>query len=222
MNRIAGHARGEASWLQVIESRIGEQEFRRRLWHFLPGVIAFGLSGVPHLPTIRLWVMLLLVAFGVMLPAWLAIRYHKRYCRSKNENIVPSILGYVIPVSILALLFRSNVAIPLGVAGIIAFGDGSATLLGLLTQGRRIPWNTKKSWAGLFGFVLVGTVLASTIFWIAAPSTIGLLSAMLCVGPVVLVCALLESLPLKMNDNLTVGLTSAVLLPMMSLLVFGW
>lgn len=221
MNRIASHASGGASWLQVVEGRIGEQEFRRRLWHFLPGMIAFGLAGVPHLPTIRLWVMLLLVAFGILLPAWLAIRYHSRYSRSKNENIVPSILGYVVPLSVLALLFRSNIAIPLAVAAIIAFGDGSATLVGLLTRGRRIPWNPQKSWAGLFGFLVVGTVLASIIYWIAAPTGVGLVTAILCVGPVVLVCGILESLPLKLNDNLTVGFTSAILLPLTSLLILG-
>lgn len=207
--------------MQTLVEHLGEKELRRRLWHFFPGFLVLAATTVPHRETVRLWVMLLIVICGIVLPAWLAIRHQRSYQRRHGENLAPSILGYVIPVSILSLLFRSHIEIPLTVTSIIAFGDGSATLAGLLLGRGKIPWNPQKSWAGLVAFLTVGSLLASTVYWLAAGPLMTFPQAMLCVVPVVAVCGFLETLPLKLNDNLTIGCSASLLLVGMQLWLFG-
>lgn len=198
------------------------QEMRRRLWHFFPGVLAFTLPVIPHMETVRLWVMLVIVAFGIILPALAAIRYQRAYCRSLDEDIAPSIFGYVIPLTLLCLMCRSNLEIPLAVAAIISFGDGCATLVGILTRGPRVPWNARKSWAGLVSFMVMGSLMATAIYWAEANPHVPLTTALLVVAPVVMICGLVETLPLKLNDNLTVGFTAAALLLVQQTLIVGW
>lgn len=222
MNRPFSSATSPVSVFELLAHQLGEQELRRRMWHFLPGVIALALASVPHRETVRLWVMVMLVLFGILVPAWAAIRYQRTYRRGPRENIAPSILGYVIPLTLLCLLCRSHVEIPLAATAIIAFGDGSATLTGLLLRGRKVPWNSRKSWAGLIAFAVVGTVMSATVFWVGAYHYATFAQALLCVAPVVALCSVLETLPLKLNDNITIGCTAAVLLPVMQLAVLGW
>jgi len=45
--------------------------------------------------------------------------------------------------------------------GLLAVGDGMAAVCGLLIGGPRLPWNPRKTWAGLVGFVLYGTAAAA-------------------------------------------------------------
>lgn len=215
MHRITGGIWTSTPWLHSLTQHLGEQEVRRRLWHFSPGVLALALTIVPHRETIRFWVMLLIVICGIFLPAWAALRHQRACQRRTGENLAPSILGYVIPVSILALLFRSHVEIPLTVTAMIAFGDGSATLLGLLAGRSKLPWNSRKSWAGLCAFLAVGTLMTSTVYWLAAHGSVTFPEAVLYLMPVVALCSVVETLPLKLNDNLTVGFAASVLLVLM-------
>jgi len=207
--------------LPPVSYGLGAQETRRRLWHFLPGLIALMLPLIPHQEVVRLWVMLIIVAFGIIVPAMLAIRYQHVYTRHQSEDIAPSIFGYVIPLTVLALLFRGTLEIPLAVAAIISFGDGSATLCGLLTRSQRLPWNPKKSVAGLAAFLVMGTLFATFLYWVEASPAVAPWTAFLVVGPVVLVCALVESLPSKVNDNMSVGLVAALLLILQQSLIIG-
>lgn len=221
MHRTASHIRNFELRSLELGRQLGEQELRRRLWHFLPGIIAICLAMVPHRPTVRLWVMLLVIACGIYAPALIAIYYQRTYRRCRSENPAPSILGYVLPLSILCVLCRSHIEIPLTVAAIIAFGDGSATLIGLLIHGAKVPWSRKKSWAGMGAFAVCGSLLASCVYWIAGQPAVNFPQAFICVTPVVLICSLLETLPLKLNDNITVGCSSAVLLMTIQLLLYG-
>jgi len=212
MDRTAKRFHLSSPRLQLLIHQLGEQEARRRLWHFFPGMIALALATAPHQETVRLWVMLLIVIGGILLPAWMAIRCQQAYRRRMEASSVPSILGYVIPVSILALLCRSHIEIPLTVTAIIAFGDGSATLVGILKGKIKIPWNSHKSWAGLFAFLIIGTLMASLVYWISASSNVAYPQALTCVLPVVAICSLLETLPFALNDNITIGVSAGILL----------
>jgi len=206
----------------MLATRLGEQELRRRLWHFFPGMIALALATAPHRETVRLWVMLVIVTCGIVMPALAAIRYQQAYRRKPGENPAPSILGYVIPISILCLIFRSHVEIPLAVTTIIAFGDGAATFTGLLARGAKLPWNPEKSWAGMFAFMVLGSVATCGVYWMAASQPLEPAQVLLCVVPVVLCCSLLETLPLRVNDNITVGCVSSLLLITLRTLITGW
>jgi len=222
MNRTAKRFRTSGSLLGMLTHQLGEQEARRRLWHFFPGMIALALATAPHRETVRLWVMVLIVTGGILIPAWAAIRYQRAYQRRVGENPIPSILGYVLPVSILCLLYRSHIEIPLTVTAIIAFGDGSATLMGLLNGKNKVPWNPRKSWAGLCAFLVVGTLMASMVYWISAQGTMTFPQTLACVLPVVAICGVLETLPLSINDNITIGCSAGILLVLFQRMTLGW
>lgn len=208
--------------MRLLTGRIGAQELRRRMWHFFPGVLAFAIQMIPHRDPVRYPVMLLIVALGIVLPAYVAIRSHRYFRRHPEEDFAPPILGYALPLAVLCLLFPGHLELPLAVATIIAFGDGSATLVGLLTRGKRLPWNPRKTWLGAGAFLVFGTLLATTIYLREATPAVAPATAFLCVAPVVFVCAVMETLPLRWNDNLTVGTTAGLLLIVTQTLVVGW
>jgi len=67
------------------------------------------------------------------------------------------------PAVVLAVIvvFQRRMELAAAVWGLLAFGDGMATVTGVLVGGRRLPWNREKSWAGFIAFVLYGTAAAA-------------------------------------------------------------
>lgn len=123
---------------------------------------------------------------------------------------------YALSVLALVLIFRNNLQVAAGAWGILAFGDGFSTLAGRGLGGPRLPWNPLKTWAGSVAFLVCGSVgswglmawvnqrsdaipfSAIPLFYLAlAGSTLG---------------AVVESLPLELNDNLSVPLLSGGLI----------
>jgi uncharacterized protein (TIGR00297 family) len=127
-------------------------------------------------------------------------------------------LIYPLSVLGLVLLFRDEPWMAAAVWAVLAWGDGMASIAGLALGGARLPWNAGKTWSGLLAFVAFGTVGAAAFAgwtlklppggWFS-PRILGL------VLPLALVCALVESLPTTLDDNLTVPLTGAVALPLL-------
>jgi len=131
------------------------------------------------------------------------------------------ILAYPLAVLGLVLVFHDRLWMAAAGWGILAVGDGMAGLVGQATGGPRLPWNASKSWAGVVAFVLFGTAAAGFLAaWtvraplaaLAAhwPRTIGVALAL------ALVCALVESLPTTLDDNVTVPLATALALPLLA------
>jgi uncharacterized protein (TIGR00297 family) len=129
------------------------------------------------------------------------------------------ILLYPLSVLGLTLWFWSALWMAAAIWGVLAVGDGMASLVGQAAGGPRLPWNDKKSWAGFVAFVGFGTPAAAVLIaWTArlpldlaswhAGRTVGLAFA------VSLACALVESLPTTLDDNLTVPLAGAVVFPL--------
>ena len=130
------------------------------------------------------------------------------------------ILLYPLAVLALVLVFRHDLWMAAAVWGILAFGDGMATLVGLAAGGPRLPWNAAKSWAGTLAFVVCGTMAAVDPRRLdARPSHAGaacgprILALTL---PLALICALVESAPTTIDDNLTVPLAGALVLPLLA------
>lgn len=203
-------------------SRIANQEWRRRLWHFFPGILAFIMTQIPHMDPIRLWTIGTGVALGLGLVVYSSIRFHKLYRRHPEEGRFSSTLGYGLPIIPLLLIFRGHLELGLAATTIIAFGDGSATMMGLLLRGPRLPWNRAKSIVGTVCFMGIGTLMASLVYWIEALPDVSYGTAVAVTAPVAICCALLESLPLRVNDNLVVSASASVLLLVMQTLLVGW
>jgi uncharacterized protein (TIGR00297 family) len=118
------------------------------------------------------------------------------------------------PVSILLVLFalpdrRDIVA---AAWGVLAFGDGMATLAGRHFKSPRIPWNRDKSFAGSVAFVLVGGAAASFLCWwcrpvIVPPPYPWFSLAMPFVAA--LAAAAVETIPIRLDDNISVTATAS-------------
>jgi uncharacterized protein (TIGR00297 family) len=131
------------------------------------------------------------------------------------------ILFYPLAVLGLVLFFWNALWMAAAVWGVLALGDGMASIVGRGAGGPRLPWNPAKTWSGFLGFVVFGTIGAAVLIaWTSrlpldprawhAPRTLGVAVALS------LVCALVESVPTTLDDNLTVPLAGALVLPLLA------
>ncbi len=121
------------------------------------------------------------------------------------------------PASVLLLIVALPHRLDLVAAAwaILGIGDGSATLVGRAIGGRRLPWNADKTWSGLAAFVLAGGAAAVLLAWWTAPAVTprpGM--AFLLIAPLVaaLIAALVETVPVRLDDNLSVPFAAGVTL----------
>jgi uncharacterized protein (TIGR00297 family) len=94
-----------------------------------------------------------------------------------------------------------------------------ASVAGMALGGPRLPWNGHKGWAGTAAFVLFGALGAAAFMgWtLRLPASSWLSPRILgVVVPVAVFCALVESLPTTLDDNVTVPLAAAVALPLVT------
>jgi uncharacterized protein (TIGR00297 family) len=121
------------------------------------------------------------------------------------------------PVAVLVLLFllperRDIVA---AAWGILAFGDGMANIVGRRIAGPRIPWNHEKSLAGSLAFALCGGVAGSFLCWWCRPVIVPPPYLWFSLGMPFLAAAAaaaVETIPVRLNDNLSVSGSAAAVL----------
>ena len=129
---------------------------------------------------------------------------------AEHERGYPlGILLYPLSVLALILVFREELWKAAGVWGVLALGDGMASIVGQAIGGPRLPWNERKGWAGTLAmFVFGATGCAGLIAWTRGS---GLDMPLLALALVVAAaCAWVESLPTTLDDNLTVPLVGAI------------
>ena len=218
-----------ADLTEPLSTRIDNTELRRRLWHMSPGALSFFLWAFPHRdpisPTLR-WIMTGIIA---MLAARIFLGFKQIQRRNEADNQATwAVLGYAASVLMCLLVFPGQAEIALGVLGILAFGDGSATLGGLILRGPTLPWNADKSWSGFFSFIVVGTLMGALMYWGESHNlearTPGVTwdIALKCVFLATVAAAIAESLPSRINDNIRVGIVSAVTLAIAHGHFVGW
>lgn len=198
--------------IQLPGRVLSVQEWRRRAWHFFPGVLAFAMTQIPHEDPIPVLPLSAGVVLGLGLIVWGAFRFHHTFRRSHDERPVVMALGYALPIIALLYLLRNHLQVALAATAIIAFGDGSATLVGMRLGGPALPWNREKTLSGMMAFIACGGLAASLVYWIEASPDVSYLTAAVLTIPAAIACALLESVPWQVNDNAVVGATAAVLL----------
>lgn len=118
------------------------------------------------------------------------------------------ILLYPMAVFVLVVAFPTRPEIAAACWGIVAFGDGMATVAGKLVPISTLPWNRSKSLGGFLMFLLAGTAAAFLLwsyvrpadrFWLLAVTAVATVSA-----------GIAESLDLGIDDNITVPAVSAL------------
>ena len=180
-------------------------ETLRKSIHIAFGLLAFTLRWVP-------WRIAAVIAAGAVAGNWLLLHrlVGKRVARHER-GYDPGILLYPLAVTALIITFNWHLEIAAAAWVILAFGDGMATLVGRRPGSSPLPWNAAKSWNGLLAFLVagsMGSVGVNLLF--GAPSMAALLVAVILAG-------IVETLPLGINDNLTVPFTASAVLAMLAI-----
>ena len=208
-------------WWSIVVDRLGPRELKRRLWHMTPGLLPFVLWALPHTdPLTPGW--LLYLAMNCITLAIAGCYFGRTFSRPMERNCLCSSIGYSMLVMLAVLLFPGQLEIGMAVFAIIAFGDGSATLGGLLLKGPTLPWNRHKTWAGSLCFLLGGVPMAALYYWGEARSGVSWDVALLCAGTAAVVSALAESVSSRINDNIRVGVTALLMMVVMNHFLLGW
>lgn len=131
-----------------------------------------------------------------------------------RREILRGPLFYGIVFVILTLIYWLENPIGIVALMILCGGDGLADIVGKRIKSRPLPWSPRKTWAGsltvflgglLFSFVILALFQAAGVFdfqWNRLILNLVLIS---------LGCAVVESLPVRDIDNLTVPLTAVIL-----------
>ncbi len=165
------------------------------------------------------WWQAALLAGGALLFNLLALPRlggHALYRPTDVSRGLPiGILLYPLAVLILVLLFPRRLDIVAAAWGIMAAGDGFATIVGRQIRSPRLPWNQDKTVAGTLAFVVAGSIAAMVLsawtrtavtppppFWfVIAPSIVA-----------AAIAGLIETIPIRLDDNISVPGSAAVVL----------
>ncbi len=131
-----------------------------------------------------------------------------------RREILRGPLFYGIIFVVMTLLFWKDSPIGMVAVMLMCGGDGLADIMGRGLRSSRLPWNKDKSVAGSLGMLLGGWVLTAFILLIFVLKGVfpGTFTAyLLPITYLAVVATLVESLPLKDVDNITITLVAVAL-----------
>jgi uncharacterized protein (TIGR00297 family) len=134
------------------------------------------------------------------------------------------ILLYPLSVLLLILAFPSRPDIAAASWGILALGDGAATLVGTRARRGRLSWNREKTAAGTIAFIVCGGLGGVALALWTRPAVAPLPPlAFALVAPfaAALAAALVETVPVRLDDNISVPATAAGVLWVASLMTWA-
>ncbi len=190
-------------------ARLSAGELFRQTVHIGAGFLALALRWVS--PLHLSWLAATGLCFNAMiLPRLGGLGLWRR--EEEWNRRAPGIVLYPLTVLLLLLIFSRRPEVAAAGWGLLAFGDGAASLAGLAWGRRRLPWNPAKSWAGLTAYWLLGGgAVGVLVQWVAPGDFDGRFVWAMSFG-VAFAAALLESMPSRLDDNLAVPLIGALLL----------
>ena len=133
---------------------------------------------------------------------------HAIYRPGDRGRVAHGIVFYPLAVLILIASFPTRPDIAAAAWGILAAGDGVATLCGRAIGGVTWPWQPDKTVAGTLGFVVAGTIAGCGLAWWCRPAAgpaVPILFACLVPPIAAVVAGLVETIPVKLDDNLSVA-----------------
>jgi phytol kinase len=162
---------------------------------------------VPLLITIQF----LLVGLGIIKDE-AAVRAMSR--SGDRREILRGPLYYGVIFIALTLIFWKRT--PTGIVALMLLcgGDGLADIIGRRVQSAALPWNPKKSLAGSLGMFFGGWLLALIVLGIYSFAGIMANTLISYIPPLTVIAiaaTLVESLPLKEIDNLTISFTAVLI-----------
>ena len=187
-------------------------ETARKLVH-----IAFGAAAL-LLRYLQWWqaVLLAAAAVGFNIRILRSLTGHRLHRPHELDRAYPAgLVLYPTSILLLLLMLPSRFDIVAAAWGTLAAGDGAATLVGRRFGGRTWPWNRQKSLAGSAAFVVCGSAAAVFLAWWCRPNVIpppywwfSLAAPIVAV----LVAAAVETVPVRLDDNVSVPITAAAVL----------
>jgi phytol kinase len=131
-----------------------------------------------------------------------------------RREILRGPLFYGIVFVVMTLVYWKTSPIGMVALMLMCGGDGMADILGRGLRSPKLPWSKGKSMAGSLGMLLGGWVLAAFILFIFVLAGVFLSpfsNYLLPISVIAVVGMLVESLPLKDVDNITVTLVAVLL-----------
>lgn len=194
-------------------------ELARKIVHMSVGLIAFAVR--PLGPWWAAACALAALLFNLFILPRIGGRRLWRSAESERGLSIGIVL-YPLTVLLLIIAFHRHLEVAAGVWGILAFGDGMASVVGMTLGRRRLPWNPAKSWAGSAAYALFGTAACAVLVQWTAPGEYSLGFALAISAAAALFAAALESQPQGLDDNLGVPLLTGLWLFLLLAAHGGW
>lgn len=194
---------------RLVYGRLSRAEAKRRVWHFLPGFLPFVLQFKYHRDPLS-WDARAILLVGITALMLVVLYSYRSFKRRGERNGVASIVSYPATILLTLFLFPAHAEFGAVVAVVLAFGDGSATLGGLLFGRRALPWNAEKTWFGSVCFVVFAAPLAVLAYLGEARPAVPLGAAVACGVSATVFGVVAECCPSRLNDNLRVGVAAAL------------
>lgn len=191
-------------------NKVPRGEFLRKALHMSPGLLPFLLAAVPHPPRLDTTSLVFVTGIAVILTG-VFLSCYRVVRRPAEDNFLSTTVSY--PATIIAplWLFPEHAEFAGVIVTILAFGDGSAYFGGKLFGKRSLPWNRDKTWVGTICFVCCSAPIATLAYWCETnDGSLPFWVAVLCGTTAASAGAVAESLPVKVTDNLRVGVAAAL------------
>jgi uncharacterized protein (TIGR00297 family) len=190
-------------------------EDARKLIHIGFGVCALLLRDLPW------WGAALLALAALVFNLFVMPRVGRAIYRpaDRQRPFAQGVVFYPLAVLLLVLVFPHRPDIAAAAWGILAAGDGMSCLLGRRFGRRRIPWNREKSLCGSLALFVCGGAAGAVLAWWCRPALSIAPSLWFSIAaPFVaaFVAALVETIPIRLDDNLSVPGSAAAVLWAMS------
>lgn len=135
-------------------------------------------------------------------------KIHRSYEKTPDERLLP-VFTYTFSIILLIYFLPLYIAVAAWCA--LAIGDAVSTVFGTRYGKKKLKWNFKKSYAGtsaFFIFTFIGMVFFT--WWFRPDFAIINILLFSLIGS--FAGAIIESLPLRLEDNMTVPLGTAIVL----------
>jgi len=196
-------------------AKAGHSETTRQLVHISMGVFALLLRWLTW------WQALALAGTALLFNLLVLPRIGRTLYRPGDEaRVLHGIVFYPLAVVLLILTFPRRPDIIAAAWAILAAGDGVATLAGHAIGGTRWPWNRKKTVSGSAAFAVCGAAAGVFLAWWCRPamaSPPALAFTILAPIAAAIVAALVETIPVRLDDNLSVAATAGGVMALVSL-----
>lgn len=162
------------------------------------------------------WQALALAAAALTFNLFVLPRFaHAVYRPGDRARVAHGIVFYPLAVLLLIAVFPRRLDIVAAAWGILAAGDGIATLAGRAIGGARWPWSPDKTIAGTIAFIVGGSLAGIGLAWWCRPQhdpSVPLLFGVLAAPVAAVAAGFVETIPVALDDNLSVAASAGAAL----------